>query len=180
MLFNNRKPEEPVAKGGTTLVKDPFAAITPSPAPSVLQTRPSMGTPSRCVIDAGLVFTGNLESDRDVQLEGEFRGDITCPQLIVSRDATLLGNVVAEEVVVRGKVKGSIRAGQVMLQDTARVESEIFHTSLVVEQGAQFDGESHRTDRAVDDNPKLEELKAAAAEMRATEPEQTITKSAAA
>jgi cytoskeletal protein CcmA (bactofilin family) len=67
-----------------------------------------------------------------------------------------------------------------MLQDTARVESEIFHTSLVVEQGAQFDGESHRTDREVDDNPKLDELKAAAAEMRATEPGQDVKKSAAA
>lgn len=179
MLFNNRKPEEPVAKGGTTLVKDPFATISPSP--STLQARPAMGgAPARCVIDAGLVFTGNLESERDVQLEGEFRGDITCPQLIVSRDATLLGNVIAEEVVIRGKVKGSIRATQVMLQDTARVESEIFHTSLVVEQGAQFDGESHRTDRAVDDNPKLDELKAAAAEMRATEPDHSVKKSAAA
>jgi cytoskeletal protein CcmA (bactofilin family) len=179
MLFNNRKPDEPVAKGGTTLVRDPLAAISASP-PS-LQTRPAIGgAPARCVIDAGLVFTGNLESERDVQLEGEFRGDITCPQLIVSRDATLLGNVIAEEVVIRGKVKGSIRAAQVMLQDTARVESEIFHTSLVVEQGAHFDGESHRTDREVDDNPKLDELKAAAAEMRATEPDQSFKRSAAA
>jgi cytoskeletal protein CcmA (bactofilin family) len=179
MLFNNRKPDEPVAKGGTTLVRDPLAAISASP-PS-LQTRPAIGgAPARCVIDAGLVFTGNLESERDVQLEGEFRGDITCPQLIVSRDATLLGNVIAEEVVIRGKVKGSIRAAQVMLQDTARVESEIFHTSLVVEQGAQFDGESHRTDHIADANPKLDELKAAAAEMRATEPGQDVEQSAAA
>jgi len=179
MLFNNRKPDELVAKGGTTLVRDPLAVISASP-PS-LQTRPAIGgAPARCVIDAGLVFTGNLESERDVQLEGEFRGDITCPQLIVSRDATLLGNVIAEEVVIRGKVKGSIRATQVMLQDTARVESEIFHTSLVVEQGAQFDGESHRTDHIADANPKLDELKAAAAEMRATEPSQDVEKSAAA
>ncbi len=179
MLFNNRKPDEPIAKGGTTLVRDPLAAISASPP--AMQARPAMGSaPARCVIDAGLVITGNLESERDVQLDGELRGDITCTQLIISRDATLLGNVVAEEVVVRGKVKGVIRADQVMLQDTARVDSEIFHKSLIVEQGAQFDGESHRTDHIADANPKLDELKAAAAEMRATEPPEVAQKSAAA
>ncbi len=179
MLFNNRKPEEPAAQGGTTLIRDPFTAIA-SP-PSLIQARPGIGgAPARCVIDAGLVITGNLESERDVQLDGELRGDITCTQLIISRDAALIGNVVAEEVVVRGTVKGSIRADQVMLQDTARVESEIFHKSLVVEQGAHFDGESHRTDRITDANPKLDELKAAAAEMRAATSGQDIEKSAAA
>lgn len=179
MFFNNRKPDEPVTLGGTTLVRDPLGAISASP--STGQPRPVMGgAPARCVIDAGLVITGNLESERDVQLDGELRGDITCTQLVISRDATLLGNVVAEEVVVRGKVKGIIRAGQVMLQDTARVESEIFHKSLIVEQGALFDGESHRTDRLADADPKLDELKATAAEMRALEPEHSVKKSAAA
>jgi cytoskeletal protein CcmA (bactofilin family) len=179
MLFNNRKQDESVTQGGTTLIRDPYAAMPASP--SALQARPNMGAPARCIIDSGLVITGNLESERDVQLDGEFRGDITCSHLIVSRDATLLGNVVAEEVVVRGKVKGSIRAAQVMLQDTARVESDIFHTSLVVEQGALFDGEAHRTDRITDANSKLDELKAAAAEMRsASEPGQPVKTSAAA
>jgi cytoskeletal protein CcmA (bactofilin family) len=179
MLFNNRKPDELVTQGGTTLVRDPLGTIAASP--STLQARAAMGgAPARCVIDAALVITGNLESERDVQLDGELRGDITCSQLIISRDATLLGNVVADEVVVRGKVKGIIRAGQVMLQDTARVESEIFHKSLIVEQGALFDGESHRTDRITEVNPKLDELKAAAAEMRASEAERNDKKSAAA
>lgn len=179
MLFNNRKPDDSVAQGGATLINDPLAAIAAPPSP--LQPRAAMGAPARCIIDAALVITGNLESERDVQLDGEFRGDITCTQLIVSRDATLLGNVVAEEVVVRGKVKGSIRANQVMLQDTARVESDIFHKSLVVEQGALFDGEAHRTDRVTDANPRLDELKAAAAQMRAaTEPEPAVETSVAA
>ena len=93
-----------------------------------------------------LVITGNLESERDVQVDGELNGDIRCSQLIVSRDATINGNIVADEVVVRGKVKGVIRADQVMLQDTAQVDSEIFHKSLIIEQGACFDGESRRID----------------------------------
>jgi len=116
MLFNNRKPDESVAHGGTTLIKTRSGPSCASPLTA--QPRPMAGAPARCVIDAALVITGNLESERDVQLDGELRGDITCSQLVISRDATLLGNVVADEVVVRGKVKGIIRASQVMLQDT--------------------------------------------------------------
>jgi cytoskeletal protein CcmA (bactofilin family) len=176
MRFNNRKSDEAIAHGGTTLVRDPLESLGTSPLAA--QPRQMAGTPARCVIDAALVITGNLESERDVQLDGELRGDITCSQLVISRDATLLGNVVAEEVVVRGKVKGTIRASQVMLQDTAQVESDIFHKSLVVEQGATFDGESHRLDYAAD--AKLAELQTMASDMRATESSASDTKSAAA
>ena len=169
MLF--KKPEEPIAHSAT-LNKDSreiAAALPPAQQPRATLG----GPPTRCVIDASLVITGNLESERDVQLDGELHGDIHCSQLIVSRDATIHGNIVADEVVVRGKVKGVIRAGQVMLQDTARVESEIFHQSLVVEEGACFDGESRRMDQPTradtDLKPQLADLQAMAADMKSAE-----------
>jgi cytoskeletal protein CcmA (bactofilin family) len=139
MRFNTKKPEENVTDT-IPLQNDP--SLTAEPAHPKL--RMSSGVPPRSVIDACLVITGNLESDRDVQVDGELNGDIRCSQLIVSRNATVNGNIVADEVVVRGRVKGVIRASQVMLQDTAQVESEIFHKSLVIEEGACFDGESRR------------------------------------
>jgi len=141
MLFNNKKPDEDITDT-IPLKRDP----QPSASPAHAMLRMSGGAPSRSVIDAGLVINGNLQSERDVQVDGELNGDIRCSQLIVSRDATINGNIVADEVVVRGKVKGIIRADQVMLQDTAQVESEIFHKSLVIEQGAIFDGQSCRID----------------------------------
>ena len=174
MLFSNRKPEEPISEDAA-LKKEQRPSTAPSLAANQLPSTMQMsgGRQSRCVIDASLVITGNLQSERDVQLDGELNGDIHCSQLIISRDATLNGNVVADEVVVRGRVKGVIRAGQVMLQDTARVDSEIFHKSLIVEEGACFDGESHRTDQPAraDTNldPQIADLQAMAADMRSTE-----------
>jgi cytoskeletal protein CcmA (bactofilin family) len=116
---------------------------TPTPAPRV-----PGGPPTRSIVDSCLVITGNLESERDVQVDGAINGDVNCSQLVVSKDATITGNVTAEEVVIRGKVKGVIRAAQVVLQDTAHVESDIFHKSLIIEQGAHFDGQSHRLEQA--------------------------------
>jgi cytoskeletal protein CcmA (bactofilin family) len=137
-------------KDGASLMQDlrqSFDAMLPAKQP-VSASRMAGGAPTRSVVDACLVITGNLQSDRDVQVDGEIHGDVNCSQLVVSKDATINGNVTAEEVVVRGKVKGIIRADQVVLQETAHVESDIFHKSLIIEQGACFDGQSHRTSQA--------------------------------
>ena len=66
----------------------------------------------------------------------------------------LLGRVIAEDIVVRGRVVGSIRGLRVTLQAQSHVEGDIFHQSLAIEQGAYFEGKSRRSD-----NP-LEEIKA--------------------
>jgi cytoskeletal protein CcmA (bactofilin family) len=172
MLFNNRKPEDQFA-GPATFDREPRHAAASATS---LNTPPSMmkkaGPPPRCVIDAGLTISGDLESERDVQLDGHLKGNIRCLQLIISRDAALDGDIEAEEVVIRGRVKGTIRAAQVMLQDTARVESDIYHKSLVVEPGAVFDGESHRTDKpaAADLQNQVASLQNMAADMKAGTP----------
>jgi cytoskeletal protein CcmA (bactofilin family) len=103
------------------------------------------GSATQSVIDAWLTITGTLESEGDVRVEGKIKGDIRCAHLVVGRDATVSGDIVAEEAVVRGKVRGSIRANRVILQDSACVESDIYHKTLSIDEGASFDGQScHR------------------------------------
>jgi cytoskeletal protein CcmA (bactofilin family) len=103
------------------------------------------GSATQSVIDSWLTITGTLESEGDVRVEGKIKGDIHCAHLVVGRDATVCGDITAEEAVVRGKVKGSIRANRVILQDSACVESDIYHKILSIDEGACFDGQScHR------------------------------------
>jgi cytoskeletal protein CcmA (bactofilin family) len=112
---------------------------------SVELLRQRVGTPERSVIDAWLTMTGNLQSEGDIQVDGKVEGHIRCRQLIVGKDATITGDVVAEEVVVRGRVKGLIRGNRVRLQETACVESEVFFLkSLAIEDGASFEGQIRR------------------------------------
>jgi cytoskeletal protein CcmA (bactofilin family) len=109
--------------------------------------RAQSGTATQSVIDAWLNIHGNLQSEGDVRVDGHISGDIRCAHLIVGREATVTGHIVAEEAVVRGRVKGTIRANRVVLQDTACVESDIIHKVLSVDEGAAFDGLScHRND----------------------------------
>ena len=80
-----------------------------------------------------------------MQVEGRVEGNIRCALLLVGNEGIINGNVTADEVVVRGEIKGTIRAYSVVLQDRARVNSEIFHKLLSVEAGACFEGQVRRS-----------------------------------
>lgn len=163
MLFN-KKPDEEFSHD--------FSSKRPSPAtsavePAPLATRKASGAPTRSVIDAWLNITGDLKSEGEVQVDGQINGDIRCAHLTVGKDATIVGNITAEEVVVRGRVKGVIRAIRVILQDSARVDSEIFHKKLAIEEGAVFEGQSRLRDEPM--KAELIDLHAVAAEMKGSE-----------
>src|ERR1700674_509100 len=138
MLFN-KKPDEEFNHDFSP--KRP-SAVAHSADPVSAPARKPNGAPTRSVIDAWLNITGNLQSEGEVQVDGQVHGDIRCAHLTVGKDACIVGNITAEEVVVRGKVTGVIRANRVILQDSARVDSQIFHKKLAIEEGAIFEGQS--------------------------------------
>jgi cytoskeletal protein CcmA (bactofilin family) len=72
-------------------------------------------TAIRSVIDAWLRITGDLESAGEILVEGQIRGDIRCARLIAGENASILGNIAADEVIVRGKINGVICAHDVIL-----------------------------------------------------------------
>jgi cytoskeletal protein CcmA (bactofilin family) len=90
----------------------------------------------RSLIDKLANVSGDLWSDGDVQIDGHLCGNVNCAQLIIGKDAAVIGAIIAEEAVIRGKMTGLIRATRVLLQASARVESEIVYQSLSVDEGA--------------------------------------------
>lgn len=150
MLFN-KKPQDEFSTDFTTSYSSErpvaYGAMSSDSMPTQAPRKAAAGNAStRSVIDSWLTIRGDLESEGEVQIDGKVNGDIRCAHLVVGKDAIIVGNIIAEEVIVRGKVKGTIRAINVTLQDTAVVESEVFHKSLAIEQGACFDGISRRRD----------------------------------
>ena len=100
------------------------------------------GPPSISTIGEELTITGNVTSKGELHLNGRVLGDVHCVALVLGENAQLEGNVVAEDVMVRGRIVGSIRARRVSLQATSHVEGNLFHKSLSLEQGMHFEGES--------------------------------------
>jgi cytoskeletal protein CcmA (bactofilin family) len=120
------KPES--GASATKLIEGVADAKTPVPeifAPKSPRLNTGKMVPS--IIGEDLTITGNVTSKL---------GD----------KSQVSGGVVAEDIVVRGHLVGSIKGLRVTLQAPSHVEGDIFHQNLAMEQGAYFEGKSRRSD----------------------------------
>ena len=86
-----------------------------------------------------------MKSSGDIQVEGTVEGDVRAHMLIVGESATVKGEVMAEEVVVHGRVVGRLRGLKVRpLVHMARCEGDIIHKTIAIESGAHFEGSVQR------------------------------------
>jgi len=104
----------------------------------------SAGVPS--IISADVAMRGNVNSGGEVQLDGALEGDIRSSKLIVGEQATVKGEIICDDVIIRGRVEGGIRAKKVSLAATAHILGDILHSSLSVESGAHFEGNCRHSD----------------------------------
>src|SRR6516162_2448422 len=96
----------------------------------------------RTVIAKGLKIVGSVTAEGLVEVNGHIDGELHCTSLVIARGAHVTGIVVAERVVVDGKVEGPIQGKDVILKSQAHVVGDIHHQSLAIESGAFFDGRS--------------------------------------
>lgn len=118
---------------------DAVSASATSAQTKVSASRPSPAS-AHSVVDACLTMKGDLESEGDILVQGKVIGNIRCKVLVIEVDALVEGGVEAEEVIVRGNTKGTLKADRVRLDKTANVDSEIYHGSFAAEEGARIEG----------------------------------------
>ena len=105
------------------------------------------------IICAGIVLRGTLEVIGDIQFNGCIEGNICSAGLVIGDEAVIQGEVIADDVTVRGSIRGRIRARKVLLCSSSRIEGDILYRTLAVETGAQIDGSFQRLD-----DPPMQEL----------------------
>lgn len=118
-------------------------AVTPSPTKFPMRAS-SHGPVVPSIICAGMVLHGVLESPGDLQFDGCMDGEIRSPVLHVGEAAIIQGDVTADELTVRGRIRGTVRARKVLLCRGAHVEGDIWYGALTVENGAGGDATFHR------------------------------------
>lgn len=97
------------------------------------------------VLGPDIAITGDLKATADLHVDGRIDGDINCAALVQGEAGEINGIVVAENVRVAGKIKGSITAETLVILKTARIEGDVTYGVLTIEDGAQVDGKfSHR------------------------------------
>ncbi len=98
---------------------------------------------STSVIDQYSNFDGTYNSARDLRVEGQVKGTIVCKgTLHIAQGATVKASVEAEAISVAGELDGEINCrGRMEMLPTGRVKGEISTQSLVIHEGASYEGE---------------------------------------
>ena len=146
-MFSKSKINEP---GPSADAKKSPAPASPAPtaAPQASEFKASApkAKPPASILSADLHITGNMKTTGDINVEGTVEGDIRAHLLTIGESATIKGEVIADDVVINGRIVGRVRGLKVRLTSTARGEGDIIHKTIAIESGAHFDGSVQRQD----------------------------------
>jgi len=121
----------------------PRSASAAAPAPT--STSSGAGGLS-AFIDQGSEFEGKLSFKDTVRIDGTFRGEITSENtLIVGESGEIEASIKSTDVVISGTVTGDVTAtNKIVIHKTGRVNGDLRTPSIMIEDGAQFNGNLDR------------------------------------
>jgi cytoskeletal protein CcmA (bactofilin family) len=104
----------------------------------------SIGKDEVTIIGAGVILEGKISCKGNIRVDGVVNGDITANgSVAVGENGEINGEINAEIINVGGKVTGSLNAkDKLVLEAKAVLKGDIITKILVVEAGANFDGNS--------------------------------------
>jgi len=113
-----------------------FSSISPVTAPQVEEPR------VRSALGPGTVIHGKLSFDAPVSIDGKLSGEIfSSKTLHVGKSGTIDATVEVAALVVRGIVKGSIKAAErVEIREGGQLIGEVVTPVLIMEEGCLFNG----------------------------------------
>ncbi|MCC7021710.1 MAG: polymer-forming cytoskeletal protein [Thermomicrobiales bacterium] len=95
------------------------------------------------LIDRHSAFDGNFQSQKDLRIEGDVKGTISCDgTLFVAEGATVAATVEAEHISVAGDLTGEVRCrGRLQIMPSGRVRASVSTATLVIQEGAIYEGQ---------------------------------------
>jgi len=87
-------------------------------------------------------FQGDLTVRGTLRMDGTITGRVQADQVILSETAMIKGDILAQRIVVGGKVEGILRAPDLVeIQSKGKVRGEIHTNKLMVMEGGEFNGQ---------------------------------------
>jgi cytoskeletal protein CcmA (bactofilin family) len=85
---------------------------------------------------------GDCETEGAVRVEGAVEGNIKAQKaVVVGQAGTVEGDIVTQDAVISGTVKGTIRAeSRLEVQATSRITGEVIAHRIQLEEGAVLNG----------------------------------------
>ena len=122
------------------LKNNPPSGAQPAPSSNRKESLPSLVTKDFHVL-------GNIITEGNIDFDGSLDGNVRANTITIRNNASIKGEIVANTVLVYGKVRGLIRAKNIQLFASCNVEGILMHETISIEDGAFVDGKFKRTDK---------------------------------
>lgn len=165
-------PEAPVqrpAVATATPVAAPAAPVAPAIAPPVpaQAPAPTQQSSTSARIGAAIFIRGEIRGREDLRIEGEVQGSIEldCAVVSIGQAGRVRADVSAREIVVEGRVEGSITATErVRISSSGDVKGDILAQRIAIEEGAVLRGSVETARESL--SARKQSVSAKAAEMK--------------
>ena len=94
------------------------------------------------ILGPGCKVKGNIDLKGTLRIDGDFDGEINCPEtLIIGKSGVVKADVKVKNAVIGGKLVGNVAAtNKIELQTGSHVEGDISTARLVIDEGVFFEG----------------------------------------
>jgi cytoskeletal protein CcmA (bactofilin family) len=171
-LFNSKETEKNVKPQAVST--PPVQPVQPAPVPvapaAVVEAKPvnnnnnnSVAKPAAmpttvaantsAYLDAGSRISGKLSFETPARIDGQVDGEINAKDsVMIGESAVVAAQIRADSVIVAGKVSGDIVAiRRIEIRPSAKVLGNITAPTLVINEGALFEGHCAMQAEAHDD-----------------------------
>lgn len=110
------------------------------------------------MVSEGTEIIGTLKTKSDIRIAGKVDGEAKVEgKIIIASTGHLDGNVDSKDADVAGRVEGEVHvSSKLTLRQSAVVEGDLYAQSLVVEEGATFNGACHMREYSTAEKSKIE------------------------
>lgn len=98
------------------------------------------------LISARTEIKGDLSFSGGLRIDGKLKGNVTAKgdgnsTLILSENASIVGNVTVPHIIANGTIKGTVRAAErIELQPKAEIGGDVYYKVMEVARGAVING----------------------------------------
>jgi len=99
------------------------------------------------IIGAGAEMTGDMSFKETMRIDGQFDGNLSGDNLIISASGKVMGDVVANSCVCYGQVVGNMKVEKLQVKQGGKIDGTVSTAILEVESGALLSGEIRQPEK---------------------------------
>jgi cytoskeletal protein CcmA (bactofilin family) len=125
-----------------------------SPVPGLNDANDKEGV-ATTVIAKGTTIEGKFACGENVRLDGSIHGEVQVDKRFVMGEGSYVqGNIAARNAAIKGKIKGDLNIKEALhLMDSAVIEGNISAKTMIVDEGARYNGSCRIGEAAVAAKP---------------------------